>query len=131
MSGGRSTVAFKKGKRLATQAGDLSAIHSIGNRLIDRFLVECKAYRDLNYPGLLTNRGNLVEFWAEALLQARRYDKEPMLIAKQNQMPITVCLTTDGNTVFGRAVRPVLIARKINMRIVLFDDFIANALVPK
>ena len=52
MSGGRSTVAAAKGKRLAAQAGDISCIHPIGQPFIDQFMVECKSYRDLAIRGV-------------------------------------------------------------------------------
>jgi hypothetical protein len=96
-SGGRSTVAAKKGLRLATQAGDISCIHQIGAPFIDKFLVECKNYADLNFVGLLLKRkGHLAEFWSEVCTQADRYGKEPLLIAHQSRQPIIACTTRQG-----------------------------------
>src|ERR1700744_2530157 len=65
MSGGRSTVAFKKGKALASQVGDISCVDPIGNRFTSRFAAECKFVADLQYTGLLTGKGKLIEFWTE------------------------------------------------------------------
>lgn len=124
MSGGRSTVAFARGKRLAAQAGDISSIHPLGHTFIEKYLLECKTYRDLDYVGLLSKRGKLVQFWQEATRQAKLYDKKPVLIAKQNQQPITICVG------YGLAeqwkLRPVLRAPRLNLCIALFDDFLKS-----
>jgi hypothetical protein len=131
MSGGRSTVAAAKGKRLAAQAGDITAINDIGLRLTKDFFIECKAYKNLNYAGLITGTGKFVEFWKTACVQAQVYNKRPMLIVKQNQQPVLVCLrglTTD----FGRAtLKRVLWMPKLNMEVYLFEDFLKHAGVPK
>lgn len=96
ISGGRSTVAFAKGKRLAAQAGDISCIHPVGQKFADLFFMEAKFYKDLQYQGLLTNTGHLYKFWLEAQKQAKQYGKHPLLIAKQNRMPVMVCLDVKG-----------------------------------
>ncbi len=96
MSGGRSTVAARRGKRLAAQAGDISCIHPIGAPLTDRFYLECKSYLELNFAGLLTGKGNLVNFWAETVIQSRNYHKEPLLIAHQNRYPTMLCTSEKG-----------------------------------
>ncbi len=129
MSGGRSTVGHAKGKRLAAQAGDISAVHSIGNPLVDRFLIECKAYKQLNFQGLLTSKGVLVEFWREAKMQAKRYNKQPILIAKQNMLTPILCLTFQHGLSLGKT-RPVLKAPRINMQIYLLDEFLETAEPP-
>lgn len=128
MSGGRSTVAARKGKRLAAQAGDISSIHPYGHSLIAKYMVECKFYADLQYTGLLTNKGKLVEFWRVAKAEAERYGKLPMLIAKQNQQPITVCLCEKGIKAFG--VKPILKAHRLGLHVVLFEDFVKRAVRP-
>lgn len=127
MSGGRATVAHKKGKRLAAQAGDISCIHSIGEPLTDKFMLECKFYADLNYIGLLVGRGKLASFWTEAKTQAARYGKLPLLIAKQNQQPIVVCLSREGLDVLNVRLKCSLTAPKLNLFMVLFDDFLKHA----
>lgn len=126
MSGGRSTVAHTKGKRLAQQAGDITCIHPVGQPFANKFLMECKNYRDLQYYGLLSSKGNLVKFWLEVRRQARRYGKMPLMVAKQNQQPATVCLTRDGAKLLK--VCPVVTAPKLNLRIVLLDEFLRTAI---
>lgn len=128
MSGGRSTVAAAKGKRLATQCGDISAIHPLGAKLTDRFLIENKAYKDLNFVGLLLKRGKLADFWLETCKQARQYEKLPMLIAKQNQQPIIVCLNRVGQQILGLDAH--IMIPSMGLRIVLFDQFIKAAKRP-
>lgn len=127
MSGGRSTVAHAKGKRLAAQAGDLSCIHPIGAPFLDKFFAECKFYADLNYVGLLQGRGKLATFWTEAKMQAARYKKLPLMIAKQNQQPIVVCLSREGLDVLNVRLKCSLTAPKMNLFVILFDDFLKHA----
>lgn len=128
MSGGRSTVAYARGKRLAAQAGDISCIHSIGQKFVDKFMSECKFVRDLNLKGLLTGKGHLVEFWAEAKKQADRYGKLPMMIAKQNRLPATVCLNSQGALTLGlKRTDAVITAPRLDLRIYLLDDFLKKA----
>jgi hypothetical protein len=129
MSGGRSTVAARKGKRLAAQAGDISCIHSFGSPLTDKYYIECKSYRDLNFAGLFTGKGKLIEFWRETRKQAAHYSKHPLLIAKQNQQPIIMCLDRDG--LAALQLRPHLSAPIWALRVVLFTDFLADAVRPK
>jgi hypothetical protein len=96
LSGGRATVAHRKGNKLANQVGDISCIHPIGHHFISRFAPECKFYSDLEIQGLLTGRGKLLAFWQEITTQANRYNKLPFLVAKQNRLPATICLTSRG-----------------------------------
>lgn len=101
MSGGRSTVAHAKGKILAAQAGDITCTHPAGAIFTNSFLAECKFYRDLNYPGLLTGTGKLLQFWDETKVQADRYHKLPFMFAKQNRMQTMICLNSDGMSFLG------------------------------
>lgn len=123
MSGGRSTVAHAKGKRLANQAGDITAIHPIGQPMIDRFILECKDYTDLNFIGLLKGTGNLIQFWCETVLAAARYGKQPFLVAHQARQPTMVCLSAGGLSYF-QPLRIVVTAPCVGMNIVLFEDFL-------
>ena len=122
MSGGRATVARAKGKQLASQSGDISSIHPLGHAFINTFYVECKNYKDLNFVGLISKRGKLYEFWQETQAQAKSYQKQPILIAKQNQQPIIVCLTVTGINTLSLKGRSSFISH--GMYAVRFDDFI-------
>ncbi len=125
MSGGRSTVAAGRGKRLVAQAGDISCIHPIGAPLTDKFYLECKSYKDLEYKGLITGKGHLVKFWCETVIQARNYGKLPMLIAHQNQQPTIICMDTAGRR-FYPTDEWVLTAPRLSLWIMLFEDFLKN-----
>ncbi len=123
MSGGRSTVAALKGKRLAAQSGDISCIHSIGHAFTDKFYIETKFYANLNFLGLLTGKGKLIEFWGETVQQAANYDKWPLLIAKQNHMLAMVGMCSVGAKLLGLEKRALLIAPQRNLRIIPFHEF--------
>jgi len=129
MSGGRSTVAHGKGKRLAAQSGDISCIHHAGSYLSDRFFMECKFYRDLDYRGLITGKGKLIEFWKQAQLEAKRYKKYPMMFAKQNKMPMTVCLDADGSALLD-AQNHLVQNNPNDLWIYLADDFFKKVQPP-
>lgn len=93
MSGGRATVALKKGKRLDHVAGDICAIHPAGQLLTDEYFIECKHYANLDYTGLLlTGTGVSALFWTTACEKAVTHAKRPMLILKQNRRPVMVML---------------------------------------
>lgn len=127
LSGGRSTVAHAKGKNLGTQAGDISSVSPYGNAFISKFVVECKFYRDLQFVGLLSNKGNLTKFWVEITRQALRYNKLPLMIAKQNQQKPVVCLNREGLKVLTMQLKCVLNAPRQNLYMVPFDDFLRYA----
>lgn len=127
MSGGRSTVAFAKGKKLGDQAGDISSVAPMGNHFISKFYVECKAYSNLNFVGILNDSGHLVKFWAEAKQQAARYGKLPMMVAKQNRQPTVVCLSREGLDVLNVKLKCVMTAPQLNLYMVLLDTFLKHA----
>lgn len=98
MSGGRATVGFRKGKTHTRHAGDISATSPEGHALTDQWYVECKAYKNLAIDSaMIKGTGPLIKFWDEAVAQAARYGKRPMLIAKQNQVPVIVLVPTTGD----------------------------------
>lgn len=128
MSGGRATVARKRGKLLQAQTGDLSAIHSLGEPFLNKFYVELKFYRDLNYSGLITGKGHLVEFWKSTVTEANCYNKCPLLIAKQNRLPTMVFTREDGLRML--AMNPGqcwLTAIRLGMIALPFDYFVEHA----
>ncbi len=127
-SGGRATTLRKKGESAVTQAGDLSAIHPLGAPFLDRFLVEMKFYRDLNYTGILTGTGYLVEFWNSTVTEANHYKKHPMLIAKQNRKPPVVFLQIRGLRVLRLHLeQSILAACQRGMYGFLLEDFLRLA----
>jgi hypothetical protein len=122
MSGGRSTVAFKAtGKKLSAQAGDVSSIHRLSHQFIDTFLIEAKSYRTLNFESLIKGKGNLITFWQATCREARRHNKLPMLVGKQNNYPVIVCLCKNGIKMF---CPPKVIVADYDLNIILFEDFL-------
>lgn len=96
MSGGRATVAKKKGIDVR-QAGDITSVSPEGHALTDLFYLECKFYRDLQIDSfILDNKGKLAEFWRVAKREAKRHNRLPMLIAKENRRePIIITRERD------------------------------------
>ena len=75
-----------------------------GLQICKQTYIECKHYRDLQIDrSLLCCTGQLYHFWQKTVVQARRYDKRPLLIARQNRYP-TLAITDTG--MFGKT--PVL-----------------------
>lgn len=126
MSGGRSTVAFAKGKRLAAQSGDMSCIHPIGEAFASTFFVEMKDYTDLNFIGLLKGKGHLVEFWAEAVVQARNYNKLPMLIAHQARQPVIACVDSAGMLILNLLTHKTITVHPLDLYIIPFEEFLRH-----
>lgn len=103
MSGGRATVGRRKGKDHTRHAGDISATSPEGHALTDVWYVECKAYRNLQISsGMIKGVGKLYQFWETAVAEAEHYKKQPMLIVKQNQVPVIV-LVPIGETIDRRS----------------------------
>jgi hypothetical protein len=96
MSGGRATVARKKGI-VVRQDGDITAVRPEGHVLTDKFFIECKHYKNLNFPAFfLKGQGILADFWLKAVEEAAISNKQPLLIAKQNNMPTVVVAPING-----------------------------------
>lgn len=128
MSGGRATVAFNKGKLLAKQAGDISAIDPLGHQLTDRFCVECKFYKSLEIRSFfLLGKGKLAQFWRETLEDASRHSLMPMLIAKENNTP-TLMLTklTQLNQITQPIGRMSMVG---DIEVRLFKDVLAQEFI--
>ncbi len=106
MSGGRATVAYKKGETLTRQAGDITATSPEGHALTDLFYFELKHYKDLQIDSfLIKGVGNLAKFWRDTVNHAQKYKRNPVLIAKQNNMP-TLVISQPGTISYFRC--PIL-----------------------
>ena len=98
MSGGRATVARKKGRSAEAAAGDISAVRPIGSALLSLFLVECKSYKDLQLHGMFDAdmAGGICGMWKKLCIDSAALDKMPMMVAKQNGMKSFVLLNAAG-----------------------------------
>lgn len=96
MSGGRQTIGSKKGINRSNQAGDITAIDPLGQKLTDRFVIECKFYKNIQLHSLLFGNpksNSIFEFWIVLNSKASDLNKDPMLIIKQNGMPALLCIS--------------------------------------
>ncbi len=92
-SGSSATVASKKGKRGHSQLGDIVSVREEGNWFSDKFIVECKFYRDLQLGRLFTAKGAngfLYKTWVQLFKTALKHERIPLLIVKQNRYPILI-----------------------------------------
>lgn len=92
MSGGRATIGRRTGKERLAQAGDISAIDPLGDKLTSLFAVECKCVASLGIESFCLRRvGSLGAYWTQTCLAAP-LGREPMLIAKQNRSETLIFL---------------------------------------
>jgi hypothetical protein len=67
------------------QAGDVAAIHPDGSWLINRFTLECKSVKPIQFdPGHTNVKKGLEEYWAQTVRQAREINREPLMFLKRN-----------------------------------------------
>lgn len=96
-SGARSTGRVKKGGAgIEYQAADISLAHPDGRPFADRFVVECKSYKNLELHRLCYDpKAMLVGvWWAKVRREAEQVGREPLLIVKANgYAPLMVMLT--------------------------------------
>lgn len=112
MSGGRATLRNRgTGPKNVTQIGDVSAIDPRGNALTDKFIVECKSWRNLQIEtSFLFRKGRLFKFWNRLIIDCNTHDRLPLLIAKQNNLPEILMITTEkGSEVLGISPRHCLL----------------------
>lgn len=87
MSGGRATVA--RGK--VRQCGDITAVAEEGYEFASRWYVECKHVKKLGLDQfLIKSTGPLAKFWKIAVREAKKHERNPLMIAKQNGWPVLV-----------------------------------------
>jgi hypothetical protein len=128
MSGGRASVKFKKGEKSHSQTGDITAIDPIGNSLTDKFIIECKTYKDLKLIGMIyntTEKTGIVKFWNKLLIEAKNHGKQPMLIAKENRRDPIVGLSFESAMWFQQFtdILPVVKCYLIGLCIYPYDTF--------
>lgn len=89
-SGARHTVRFQKGKETAGQDGDIQSTHPLGEEFRNIFSIECKFYKDLNLWSIITGAKDfsIYQYWKDTIEVSERVNKEPLLIAKQNNKPV-------------------------------------------
>ncbi len=90
MSGGRATVGSKKNIIRNTQVGDITSVDPLGNKLTNKYIIECKYYKNIHVESLLFGKpknNSIYEFWIKLNKQCIEFRKDPILIIKQNNLP--------------------------------------------
>jgi hypothetical protein len=101
MSGGKATVQLKRGKVNVMQSGDICAVDPRGYRFVETNFVEVKHYKDLGIArGFVCETGKLANFWRKAVREAAKYDKCPLLVARQNLYPTLVIIEARYEGIF-------------------------------
>jgi len=90
-SGSVATVAARKGKRASTQIGDICAIDTRGQPLMDVIAIECKHYRDL---GLL----NLFQRSPMNSIAVKGYDKLARQLSREKVRKFPVAIVKGNST---------------------------------
>ena len=102
MSGGRATVGLKKGIVRKTQGGDITAIDPIGNKLTDKYMIECKSYKNIHLQSMLygiPKNASIYEFWIELYNKSKQLNKDMMLVIKYNTSVKLLGLTKTSRTI--------------------------------
>lgn len=128
MSGGRSTVAAKGGKKLNAQCGDITSVDPLGNILTDDCYFECKHLKHFSLDDLI--KGNmsaksLLTIWNTTKTEAERYnDRNPVLIFRQNLWPTILCTDHIGVDFFNADDLVFATAPPHRMRFIRFDELL-------
>lgn len=104
MSGGRATLMRRAGQRNLSQMGDVSSLDSSSNWLTDRYMIECKHSKDTGLLPFLIHGGGKIANWVSTMeQQGHECQRRPLLVFRQNHMPILVLTrengVTDGNSI--------------------------------
>lgn len=91
MSGGRSRVHLNNSGIQMAGAGDIAAVRGIGERLLDKLVIECKRYKNLYLEDLFFGgKRGIVQHWAQVCRDGHDFGRHPMLIARQDHKPALV-----------------------------------------
>lgn len=88
-----SGAQFTRAAGMAGRAGDLMANHPTANIFCEKFVVECKHWRDLELIRLLFKEGELYTALLKVQEEASHESKHWWLVAKQNNRPALVLMS--------------------------------------
>lgn len=129
ISGGRATVALKKGvKHFAV--GDICSVAQEGTRFCDTFFIECKHLRECDIGAALNGKGMLVKIWQKLHDQAFDHSKYPVLILKRNNQP-TLWIATWNHRMADFHYRAVIHQFAPPIHIYFFEEDILKTPIPK
>ena len=125
-SGAKATIHKKQGRDcFVSQAGDIASSDPIGEILTKYVMIECKHYADMGYLNLFFGgKGGVVQFWDKLLQECEEYNKQPMLICRQNNRPIL--LGTNMFVTMQLDLQPYLFALfpKRDLGLMYWSDFL-------
>jgi hypothetical protein len=125
MSGGRATVMRRRGVHIR-QGGDMCAIAPEGANFVEFWFVEFKHIRDLQISQfLICNTGRLAKFWKKACKEADEHNRQPLIIAKQNNLP-TLAITRSITTEMSRFAEPLFASRLRRCSVYQLSELLEN-----
>lgn len=146
-SGARSTSRFKKkgGKHLDYQSADIALVHPEAKPFADRFVTECKFYRQLDLHRMFHGaRASLIgAWWSKVSREAANVHKEPLLIVKGNGLAPLIFSTASRMQSTGlsndvreaRVIIGALDAGCVELSVLIntntFEQFAEQAIVPR
>lgn len=106
-SGGRWTQRNKKGLKTENQVGDIASTNEESKWFVDKFIVECKSYKDINLWSIITkSKGTIIDWLDTILEQCEKEGKIPFLIVKENNKPILVIThSIEGSILYNSELR--------------------------
>lgn len=125
LSGGRATVAHLKGKDVR-QCGDICAVAPEGNAFSEQWYVECKHMKTLKIGEFIVKRtGPLYRIWKHTIKCAKKFNRDPLLIVRQNTWP-TLCISRTNH--LAHWIQPWV--HTDGMDISLFDALVQSRYEP-
>ncbi len=129
-SGAKATQDAKAGRQ-SKMGGDLVAIASEGQPLVDVFSIECKDRKSYGkIEGFFKEQGEVWQWWGQCVHDAEVSNREPLMVFKGNRTPIYImyCIDFfDGYPLFTDHPPNRLIKQEGGLRdigIVLFEDWL-------
>jgi len=120
MSGGRATIAHRKGKNVRV-CGDICAVAHEAHYFCNKFFVEIKHVKKLALDQfLIKGTGPLANFWQVAKREALKHKRLPMIIARQNGWPTIVLIIRGTELEF---LTPLIQTEEVE--IFLFDKWMS------
>lgn len=127
-SGAKATVLSYAGLDFSAQAGDIIAVREEGMPLTAKFILELKHYKNLYVENLIfgTRNDGILLHWDKLQKEAKKYNKIPMYIARQNGKQIILGLNSAGVTYLNCHLSQSKIAffYKLDLYLFAFDDFL-------
>lgn len=120
-SGAQFTSAFNRGHQ-AGLAGDLRSQDPLADKLCNKFVIECKHWRDLEIIRFLHADGELYKALLKVQQEGQTVGKHWMLIAKQNNRPALLLVPAGvGLTIPTQKINHLLFGGTVNLY--FLDDF--------